>query len=336
MLRMMIRMPGNAWHRKRMARFLRRIVALTLSLLFAASLAHADAQQAACPPEAQAPTPEQAQSAMRSARDRGFLWRIRKGGRSSWLYGTLHVGKLDWMFPGATVMRALAGSERIALELDVLDEAVAQRLSEAVRAGSDEVLPEPLSQRLRAQAERACMPALGVLAPELQALTLSIMSARVDELDPSYAIDPFFAGLARQLHKPVVSLETPEAQVELLRSASAQERQATIEKTLDELESGRARAMIRRIADVWANGRLDELQRYEQWCDCAQSDADRRLLRRLLDERNVGLAERIAALHEGGHTVFAAVGSLHMIGAAGLPALLAQRGYEVERIEFPR
>jgi len=36
----------------------------------------------------------------------------------------------------------------------------------------------------------------------------------------------------------------------------------------------------------------------------------------------------------GGKQVFAAVGSLHMIGPMGLPALMAQRGYRVERVEF--
>jgi len=34
--------------------------------------------------------------------------------------------------------------------------------------------------------------------------------------------------------------------------------------------------------------------------------------------------------------VFAAVGSLHMIGPKGLPALLRQRGYRVEQGEFAR
>jgi len=34
--------------------------------------------------------------------------------------------------------------------------------------------------------------------------------------------------------------------------------------------------------------------------------------------------------------VFAAVGSLHMIGPKGLPALLAERGYRIERIKPAR
>jgi uncharacterized protein YbaP (TraB family) len=32
--------------------------------------------------------------------------------------------------------------------------------------------------------------------------------------------------------------------------------------------------------------------------------------------------------------VFAAVGSLHMTGPKGLPRLLGQRGYTVERVKF--
>jgi len=32
--------------------------------------------------------------------------------------------------------------------------------------------------------------------------------------------------------------------------------------------------------------------------------------------------------------VFAAVGSLHMVGKLGLPSLLAERGYRIERVDF--
>ena len=59
-------------------------------------------------------------------------------------------------------------------------------------------------------------------------------------------------------------------------------------------------------------------------------------MKRLLDDRNPALAERIDALHAGGAPVFAAVGSLHMTGPLGLPALLAQRGFTVERVEYAR
>ena len=55
---------------------------------------------ASCPPVAEKPTAEALQAAARQARDHGFLWRISKDGRTSFLYGTMHVGKLDWAVPG--------------------------------------------------------------------------------------------------------------------------------------------------------------------------------------------------------------------------------------------
>jgi len=315
-----------------------RALACLAALLCAQACAAATPGEQGCPPQAQAPTAAQARAGLAKARDHGFLWRITKDGHSSWLYGTVHVARLEWMYPGATVMRAAESSDRIALELDMLDPDIAQRLAAALRADAGATVPEPLAQRLRRQAERACLPPqfLTAMSPEMQATTLSVMAARADGLDPSYAIDPFFSGLGRGLNKPVISLETPEQQMALLRADSEAERISTVEKTLAELESDRARAMVRRIAEVWANGRLDELQHYEQWCDCARTPEEREALRRLLDDRNPGLVERIAQMHESGRIVFAAVGSLHMIGPNGLPALFAQRGYSVERIEFPK
>ena len=56
-----------------------------------------------CPPSAQAPTPEQVQAGMKAARDRGFLWRVQKNGHSSYLYGTVHIARADWMYPGVTL-----------------------------------------------------------------------------------------------------------------------------------------------------------------------------------------------------------------------------------------
>jgi uncharacterized protein YbaP (TraB family) len=88
------------------------------------------------------------------------------------------------------------------------------------------------------------------------------------------------------------------------------------------------------VANVWADSDFAELTHYENWCDCVATESDRAALKRLLDDRNPGLADAIDAQHASGHNVFAAVGSLHMIGPNGLPALLARRGYEVERVPY--
>jgi uncharacterized protein YbaP (TraB family) len=289
----------------------------------------------ACPPQAQPVSAEQAQAWQREARDRGFLWRIVRDGRVSYLYGTMHVARPQWMLPGPRLLQALDASDTVALELDMLDPDIQRRLAAAMAADAAAPLPDALAERLRAQVRAACLPpeAMAGLAPALQLVTLETLAARRDGLDPAYAIDGFLAAYARGHGKSVRSLETPELQLALLKGDPQTARQE-LEHGLEQLERGTVRPMLLRIARVWEQGREAELARYAQWCDCADTEADRAALRRLLDDRNAPLADAIDALHTGGQRVFAAVGALHMVGPLGLPALLAQRGYAVRRIDL--
>ncbi|MBW8830043.1 MAG: TraB/GumN family protein [Burkholderiales bacterium] len=297
--------------------------------------AHADSARP-CPPAAQPPALEDAAS--QTAVDRGFMWRIQKDGRVSYLYGTVHVARHDWAYPGATLMSAMRDSDVVALELDVLDPAIMQRLFAGMAPRPQDAVDDALKARLITQIQAACLPEqlLELMSAEMASTTLVAMSARRDGLDPTYAIDRSLSLLGHKLGRPVISLETPEQQLAALRSRTRQEARESIEQTLHSLETGEASPMLRRIARVWAESRYGELDRYDEWCQCMSTDSERALMKRLLDDRNPAMAQRIDALHVGGKRVFAAVGSLHMIGPLGLPQLLAKRGYKVEKVEFAR
>ena len=309
-------------------------VGLGVAWLLAASAALAQSP-ADCPPAARAPTSDEVRTGLAAARDHGFLWRIRKDGRDAYLFGTLHVARLEWLYPGPRVLSAMNASDTVALELDVLDPDIQRRLAQgmAAKPGGTE-LPDALQARIRRQARSECLPpeSLAALSPELQMATLLTLVGRRDGLDPAYGVDIFLAGWARTAKKAVVSLETPELQMQALLASTPEEAIEFVQGALDDLDSGRARPLVRRLAQVWADGELSQLASYTQWCDCITTDADRKAMTRLVDERNPALADSIAALHAAGRRVFAAVGSLHMAGPLGLPALLAQRGFSVERI----
>ena len=316
--------------------FLHRSWRWLLPAVLAMACSHTPAQPApACPPTAQVPSDAQVRDAMRDARDHGFLWRLSKDGRSSWLFGTLHVAKFAWMFPGPRVGEALTASDTIALELDVLDPDVQQRMARGMAAPAGTPPLSPVLQlRLQRQVQAECLPpqSLAGLTPEMQVASLMTLVGRRDGLDPSYGIDLFLAGWARAAKIAVVSLETPELQLKALQFGSPAEAQEFVASALDDLEAGRAAPTLARVAAVWAASDLDALRAYESWCDCLKTAADRAAMKALLDDRNPALADGIAALHAGGKQVFAAVGSLHMIGPLGLPVLMAQRGYRVERV----
>lgn len=330
MLRLLVRSPVRT--------AIRLAAGLVGALVLGSSAAGASPPAAGCPPTAQQPSPDAVQTGLRNARDRGFLWRLVKDGRSSYLYGTVHVAKLDWVFPGPKTMQALNASDTVALELDLLDPALQRRMANAIAARRDPALPAALTQRLQRQAQIECIAPemLAGLGPILQIATLSSLVGRRDGIDPAYGIDMFIAGLAHAAKKNTVSLETPELQLDTLTNDPDTPLDALVESGLDELESGRARPLLNRLVRIWADADDAELARYESWCDCLKTDADRRAMRRMLDDRNPALAAGIDALHASGQQVFAAVGSLHMIGPKGLPALLAERGYRIERIKPAR
>lgn len=311
-----------------------KIIRLALLVLLFEAALPAYAAGAACPPAIAQPTPEMMQAATRNARDHGFLWRISKDGRTSYLYGTIHVAKFDWMFPGPNVSQALHATDTMALELDMQDADIQSRMVKGMAALKSTAMPVPLQKRMRLQAEAACVPydSIASLSPELQVTALTMMVGRRAGLEAEYAIDSVLAQIGHQANKNVVSLETPEMQLQLLQMKNPQETISFVEDSLDELETGRSLKMLTRIAKIWSDTDYAEMEHFDEWCECLNTETEREVMKRALDQRNPALAEHIDALHGSGKQVFVAVGSLHMFGASGLPLLMAKRGYRVERV----
>ncbi|NRT58124.1 TraB/GumN family protein [Sphaerotilus uruguayifluvii] len=312
-----------------------RALLLSLPMLLPAVMPAAAQAEALCPPQAE-PAPSQAQwlDAMPGPTDRGLLWRVEKDEHVSWLYATVHVGRRDWIVPGATVLSALASADRVAFELDLLDPGVLQRLQRAARVPPGQPpLPPDLAARLDQALSEACVGrGLDGLRPELQVITLVSLSLRRDGLDPVWGIDGWLARLAHARRQTVVSLETPEQQIALLTGRRPQDGVEAVRRGLAEIGDPASRRVALRLAELWAGSDAAALEDFAQWCDCLGSEAEREAHRVGVEARNPAMAERIATLHQRGSRVFAAVGALHMVGPQGLPALLARRGFRVERV----
>lgn len=315
--------------------WLRRYALLTLAWCAAGApwVSAVAAEPDACPPVASVPTERQMQEAMASAQDHGMLWRVQKDGRSSYLYGTLHVGKLSWAFPGPRVMEALQSASTVAMELDLSDPSVSAAL---LSSPADLALPPELAQRLARQFKAACVDAslFTKMHPVMQVMTLAVLAGRTEGLEAGWGQEMMLAQFAQALKRPIVSLETAQSQLKALIPSDPKEARLLIDDTLSQLESSKGSATLRRLADSWAQGKLEDLASYESWCECMDTDDQRLFMRRLLDDRNPHLADGIDALHRQGQRVFAAVGALHMAGENGLPSLLRKRGYTVERVSF--
>ena len=273
------------------------------------------------------------QAATGPDRDRGLLWRLTRDGRSSWLYGTLHVGKPAWRRLGPQLTAALRASDVLALEIDPADPALLAALAELQPAS---LPPESLQARLARAYTRACISrdAMATLHPVLQATTLMVLEARWLGMDPTYAMEQLLSAQARTLGRRVVSLESAAQQTQALIPEDEAEARTVLDQSLQQLEDNSARRVLQRLSAAWEQGSLATLEDYGSWCECAANEADLAFMKKLNDDRNPLLADGIAAQHAQGKRVFAAIGAFHMTGEQALPKLLAQRGFKVERISF--
>ncbi len=306
--------------------------AMPWCFVLAAPLAAAGGAAPCLAPQAQvAASPGDRSAAKAQAVDRGFLWRIEREGRVSWLYGAMHYGKADWMVPGPRLREAFSQSDVLALEIELNDEAMAVLLATPAAAAMSRMLTPERRRRLARQVKAACLPAgaLSSLRPVMQAATLTLMAARVEGLDAQFGMESVLETATRALGKPVAALETAAQQLQALTGGSEAEEIAYVDSLLDELESGQAHVQAGELAGIWARSDWATLSDYRRWCDCVKTLADENTLRRLLEARNPGMADGIEKLHAKGQRVLAAVGALHMVGPQGLPALLAARGFTV-------
>jgi hypothetical protein len=275
-----------------------------------------------------------------NATDHGFLWKLTKGGHSSYLYGTLHVGKPEWMLPGPQLSRAWRNTQLLAVEMR-LDEA--QKMF-APAPASDGGVPSPAAGpsanevAVRQVADAMCLPktAADMLAriPASAALGgLLALEAAYGDLWVAYGSELVLTGMAQSAKRDVVSLETMGEQTDAVGSLVGTD-DGSVKRTAQAIAARAHVAGLQKLGDAWASGSLDALSPELMCPGCAQNEQGRAALEQAVTARNPHLADRAAKLHDEGKRVFIAVGALHMVGEQGLPALLAQRGFVVERIAF--
>lgn len=290
-----------------------------------------------CPPGPPDPGTFMSADARRQARDRGLLWQLEKDGRRSYLYATVHLSRADWAIPGPRIVAALRSMDVVALELDPGDPELMTALLRPGDTARSERILAGLRERLDRLAARGCVPqpmwqAIRTTQPLIQLTVLMAQEGRRAGFHPELAVDAVLGGVANIAGKPVVALETPAQQLEALKMESEADERQLIERSVSDLESGKGRDGMLKLLQLWADGDEAALANYPQWCECMDTPAERRFSIRLNDERNPGMADKLAALHAKGTRFFAAVGALHMTGPQTLTTLLQARGFKVERV----
>lgn len=291
----------------------------------ALALAQAPGPGNNCPP---VPMPMDQQMAYVNnapAKNAGFMWRIEKDARTSWLYGTMHLNHIDFAKPGPQVMQGMRSSDLLAVEINPYEP---QTLHISTPPPTLKLSDAQLD-RLRKAYTRDCIainpenvPPAGVQGP------LLLAQAQRQALLAGYSPDSRLAQIAQRSGKPIVQLETLAQQMAVLAPKSQSEFDVGLELFLNDVDSGKAQADLLQLSLAWRQSDWPTFEQLEQ----ALSRSQPEFAHRLLDERNVQMAQKIDALHREGRRVFVAVGALHMAGKTALPKLMQDKGYTVTRV----
>jgi uncharacterized protein len=272
-------------------------------------------------------TPEQ-------SKDAGFLWQIEKNGRISHLYGTIHILPKQLVVPGRNTMLAIQSSDAVAVEVDILDTKLVAEFLEEIKRGPDLMKLSPAQKQEAVRlAKKLCVD--NTLTDDLpwsfKYLQITVAQARTLGFESVFSREIFLSILAKELKKPVLSLETAKVQAQAL-TRGWDVPSPLIDKYLGEIENGTSNRVISSMVNLWATNQLEQLADIEKWCECKGDEFQKRLLTEINDGRNPGMAAELDRLHASGQKVFAAIGALHMTGPLALPKLMEQKGYVVRRV----
>lgn len=265
--------------------------------------------------------------------DRGLLWRIEGSGAPvSHVFGTIHVGdKRVTQLPPA-VTRALGEARSLSIEIGFDSSNIMALASRMVFLDGRDLagaVGRELYEKTAALTGKLGIPepALRLFKPWAIALLLS-----VPQQNPEEVLDHILASVARAQGKPVHELETVEEQVAVFEGMQESDQVVLLRRAVENYEH-MPRA-INEVIAAYLAGDLAAMSRIGE--EMAGGSADMKRLnriitRRLLDERNVRMAERMhARLKEG--SAFVAIGALHLHGERGVLAELERRGWRVTRV----
>jgi hypothetical protein len=263
-------------------------------------------------------------------------WRIAgKNGGEIALLGSLHVLRAsDYPLP-PLVDELYARADTLVLELDlddpdlpsqqaVLLKAAALPRGQALRDVVDAGLYRLVDQRARALGFDLAL--LDHLAPWLVAITLLDIGMQRIGFEAERGLEHYLVGKAAANHKEIVGLESLAKQIGIFADLSADDQEAMLEQTLQELEG--ADAVMSELVGAWRDGRLDALSD-GLLDDFAEFPG---LYETLVTERNAAWTAELEGMLDDGRKYLVVVGALHLVGRDSVIERLTARGHRVVRV----
>lgn len=266
------------------------------------------------------------------------MWQINGASNRIYLLGSVHVlRQQDHPIPTA-IEKAYKDAEILIMEVDVDDldpiemAGLVNELGVIKGGGTlQEIMGPSLYDEAADYASQLNIPflMLAQTEPWLAAITIEQMMLVRIGFNPEYGIEFHLSAKAGEDSKEILGLETVREQLEFLDKLSLTAQRALLIQTLR--ESLNIEENLDLLINAWRHGDIGfleenllvEMQRYPE------------LYRTLVVDRNEAWVERIRDLIGEQDDYLIVVGTLHLVGDDGVPALLSEIGITTDQLREP-
>lgn len=280
----------------------------------------------ATPPAPPAPPPPAA-----------FYWQATSPEHGElFLLGSVHIGDGRELALPPRIAADWERAEALVVEVDLDAIADLERLEIFHRYG---LLPPTLTLRdvVSADTWQALLPVLrearypieaaSRMRPWMLAQMLMQLEFAAAGYDPENGVDAWFLRRATDEGRPVLALESLDEQMASFGSLSPAVEEKLLQGMLEQRDV--FVATTDEILRAWERG--DEARLLELLLGVRDDPLLAEFHQAVFVERNRRMADRLAALAAAGRPNFVVIGTGHLIGPENVPALLAARGFRVER-----
>jgi uncharacterized protein YbaP (TraB family) len=265
---------------------------------------------------------------------KGLLFEIKSNNNTLYLFGSIHLAKANFYPLSPQLEQAYAQANIVAVEADVTDVEASQNAMPLMTYAS----PDKLQNHLSPPTWQSLQAILGPAAEQLQGfkpavatMGLTLGAFTQQGYDPAYGIDLHFIHRAKADKKKLVELESIAFQAGVLGGLTDEEGDAMLKQSLDALRNGEALRDAEVMIVLWKSG--DAAGLASLFTEAANKDAGtKKLMKLLLDDRNVAMAQKIHRMLVEDEKVFVVVGAGHLAGSNSIIDLLQKQGVQVRQL----
>lgn len=267
-----------------------------------------------------------------------LLWQVGEGDRHFYLLGSFHLLKPGDYPLSPALEAAYAGAERVVFEIapeEALSPGLATAMSQRGMLPAEQSLTALVSEETRAGLVRflgseAALPTVERFKPWFLTLGIAISAMQRAGFDPMLGLDMHLMRRAQADGKATAGLETAADQIDALDGAPLAEQEHSLREALKPLPE--LRGEIDRLHGYWRSADTEGIEREMLAKMRTETPVSERLLN---SDRNRRWLPQVQAMLADGRPTLVVVGSLHLVGDQGLPALLAEAGVPVRFVAEP-